>query len=456
MSEQNELTLKLEYDLEFQEKIISSILTDASYAKKVLPILKYNYLDSDSLQWVLKLINGYYEKYKNIPNISFLANELNKEENEQFKTQVKKSILSIKEYYTAPDLQYIKDDTLKFCVNANMTLALWKSADLLEEKKFEEIFNIIGKAMVAGNINDDDVDYKEDIHNRYKEDKLSSIPTRWKHVNDKIKGGLPSGSLTMFIGASGRGKSWLLCDIGQYASMNGYRVAHYTLELSTDYVGRRYDIITTTLEDSEIEAIMRLPDEDENKIQFINTIQSIKGNIDLTYYSPGQATIAMIRSNIETKIQKNIKPNIVILDYPDLLTSNGEAVNLDAIYKGCKAIATDYDIPVVIVTQSNREGMKSDVIKEYHVKEHIGKIDICDIVFSWNRNEEEEEVGRLWNIKNRFGKDKFLVDFDFVLENGLINSTGEADINNETTKLNNLKRNARTTFNDKIKHSARY
>ena len=118
MSEQNELTLKLEYDLGFQEKIISSILTDASYAKKVLPLLKYNYLDSDSLQWVLKLINGYYEKYKNIPNISFLANELNKEENEQFKTQVKKSILSIKEYYTAPDLQYIKDDTLKFCVNA--------------------------------------------------------------------------------------------------------------------------------------------------------------------------------------------------------------------------------------------------------------------------------------------------------------------------------------------------
>ena len=463
MSDNNTFDIKLEYNIEFQEKIISSILTDDSYAKKIIPIIKSKYFDGDSLQWILNNINYYYNKYKTIPNMSFFKNELLKEENDLLIKQIKTTLSNVKKWFPSIDLQYVKDDSLTFCTNASMTEAIWKATDLLAERKFDSIPAIIKQALDASNINDDDVNYKEDIYNRYKEDKLSYIPTRWDIVNRNMKGGLPAGSLTMFVGASGRGKSWLLCDIGQYASMQGYRVAHYTLELSSDYVGRRYDTITTTMSDDDITEIMKQDDDSEQKKNFINTIQSIKGNIDITYYSPNYGTISMIRSNIETKIQKNEKPNIIIIDYPDLLGSNnGDASNLDIIYKGCKAIAMDYNVPVVIVTQSNRDGMKSDVIKEHHIAEHIGKLNICDIVFSWNRNDEEEDSGRLWWIKNRYGRDKIQIEFDFILQHGMINAIGESKLATDTEKINKLKKNAKElankngTFNNKFKNAVNY
>jgi len=437
------------YDIEFQKKIFASILTDIDFSRKILPILDVQYITEPSLQWLLKKIHFYFIKYKTVPNFAFFKNELVKDDIQSIKKHVSIILKDIKSYFNSSDLSYIKDEIHQFCVDSKMRIAVLESIDLIERKQYEKVRVKMNEALLAGTPSEDGMNYKEDIHSRYKEDGMSYVKTRWKSFNDNLGGGLPNGSLTVIIGSSGGGKSWLLCDIGQFAAMSGLNVAHYTLELSSEYTGRRYDKITTRSTDDEMLNTMRLADDDEDKISFIETIKSIQGDVDIKYYAPNYGTISMIRSHIEYKIQKNVRPDIIIIDYPDLLRSEGTdgTVNLDLIYKGCKAIAMDYFVPVVVVTQSNREGMKTDIIKETHISDDINKLRIADIFVSWNRTDDERDYGRMWWIKNRYGKDKILVEYSSDFDRGIILDGEQIDTKSYSNNINDIKREVKTKFN---------
>ena len=60
-----------------------------------------------------------------------------------------------------------------------------------------------------------------------------------------LQGGLGDGDFGLIFGSPGGGKSWSLVALGGYAVKLGYNVLHYTLELGSDYVGRRYDAYFT-------------------------------------------------------------------------------------------------------------------------------------------------------------------------------------------------------------------
>lgn len=405
------------YGKDFQYKVISSILLDSRFLNKIIDIIDSDFFDGEGSQWIIDKIRLYYKKYKSKPTLDFLKTEFKKEDG-SLKTSIKNSLISIQQFLSSEDLEWVKDEILEFSKNKALEKALSQSVDFLASKRYLDIRKVMDKALNAGQDSDIDYDYVDSVEKRYSEESLRVIPTRWENLNVNIKGGLPIGKLGMIIGGTGGGKSWLLCDIGEYAVEQGYNVNHYTLELDSNDVARRYDTFLTNQSDDEnLKDVGKLKD----------AMSSIKGNLSIKFYPASTASIFAIRSHIEKCILINKKPDLCIIDYPELIkmdSTRENRQNIDDVYKEIRSMASEYDMAIWVVSQSNREGYKSNIIKGEHIAEHFGKISHCDLVLSWSRPDDSSSA-YLHYIKSRLGPDKFTQNAFMDTYKGIISISNE-------------------------------
>jgi hypothetical protein len=106
-----------------------------------------------------------------------------------------------------------------------------------------------------------------------------------------------------------------------------------------------------------------------------------------------------------------VKPDLVIIDYVDLLSSrktNRERKDeIDDIYTSTKGLARQLDIPIWSVSQVNRAGANDNVIQGDKAAGSYDKIMITDFCMSLSRKKEDKvnNTGRFHLMKNRYGMD---------------------------------------------------
>ena len=128
-------------------------------------------------------------------------------------------------------------------------------------------------------------------------------------------------------------------------------------------------------------------------------------------YPMRSASIQTIKSHLSRLRIKNIIPDIVIIDYGDLLKSvsvTSEArFSLREVWEQMKALAQEMKIPVVTATQTNRSGYASDVITADQISEDFSKVMTSDIIITAARNLEQKAagIGKMHIAKNRQGRD---------------------------------------------------
>ena len=88
------------------------------------------------------------------------------------------------------DLEYIKDTFLDFCKNQTLKNALIRSVDLLELGDYDDIRNLIDKALKAGVERDLGHEYIAEIEDRYRAESRYTIETPWPAINTLLLGGL--------------------------------------------------------------------------------------------------------------------------------------------------------------------------------------------------------------------------------------------------------------------------
>ena len=107
----------------------------------------------------------------------------------------------------------------------------------------------------------------------------------------------------------------------------------------------------------------------------------------------------------------DFKPDLIIIDYVDLLSSKKRVQDrkgeIDDIYTSTKGLAKELQIPVWSVSQVNRAGAKDDVIEGDKAAGSYDKIMITDIAISLSRKKEDKVngTGRFHIMKNRYGMD---------------------------------------------------
>ena len=390
-----------QYGHDFQIKVLSSLLTHKEFLVNIHDIISDEYFENPAQKWAIKEILNYYDKYHTTPSLDILKVELQKVDNEVLQLSIKEQ-LKLAFVTSDDDLEYVKEEFTNFCKNQQLKKALMSSVDLLKAGDFDGIRFIVDNALKAGQDKNIGHEYVKDIESRYRENSRETVPTPWDKINGLLQGGLGNGDFGLIFGNPGGGKSWSLVALGGHAVRLGYNVLHYTLELGEEYVGKRYDAFFTKIPVNKV-------DSHRDKVEEL--IPQLPGKLIIKEYPTGRASVSTIESHIAKSTSMGVKPDLVIIDYVDLLSSrktNRERKDeIDDIYTSTKGLARQLNIPIWSVSQVNRAGAQDKVIQGDKAAGSYDKIMITDFCMSLSRKKEDKvnNTGRFHLMKNRYGMD---------------------------------------------------
>jgi len=415
----------------FQVKVVASLLTDRPFLQQVTDILLPEFFESEANQWIIETIRKYFQEYTAAPTLDVFKIKLQEIDSEILKTSIVETLKDSYRYLESDDLDFIKSETLNFCKNQCIKRAILDSVELLRKGQFDAIKSTIDSAMKAGADKEVGHEYNSLVAERYKDNVRDTIPTPWPIINDVADGGFGKGELVVFVAPAGIGKSWGLINVGAHAVKNGLNVVHYTLELNEGYVGQRYDAVLTGIANQNLKY---------NIDEVENTVSKLKGNLVIKYYPTKTASCSTIRAHIEKMILIGKTPDLVIVDYADLLRGSVARKEmrheLESIYEDLRGIAGEYEVPLFTASQANRSALEDDVIEAGKISESYSKVMIADFVLSLSRKTTDKiaGTGRWHIIKNRFGPDGLTLPSKMNMSNGQIHIYEETSVQGKDTK----------------------
>jgi replicative DNA helicase len=391
------------YGQSFQTKVISALLTDTKLIDTLHEITHTKFFESEANKWIVEHILEYYATYRSTPTIDVFKVELSKLDD---KSTQKSIVEQLKLAFTAldhTDLQYVKDEFSSFCINQNLKDAIIQSVDLLKAGSYDRIKELVDKAMKVGIETDLGTDYVLDYDERTSDEARPVIATEWDVINDLMSGGVGPGELAVIVAAAGTGKTWILCAIGAAAIKAGKTVAHYSMELSEKYVGSRYDTIFTQIPSNEL-----LDKTDKVK----EKITKLTGKLLIKYFPPKSITTKKLQVHIEKMMAAGNKPDLIILDYGDLLLSHSNKsdstyAEQGGVYIDLRGMGGELSIPIWTASQSGRGSINDDIIEADKIADSYAKVMNADFIMSLSRKSTDKlnNTARIHIMKNRFGPD---------------------------------------------------
>ena len=392
----------------FQEKLVKTILFDRNFANQMEEVMDSSYLELKYLQVFVDLM---FQHKKDYPHPTYEAMvSVVRTQTEDYSTSIVKQVIDFMARIKSnsigdDDQEYVKEKSLDFCKKQKLKEAILKSVGLLQNQSFEQIQKVINEAMNLGADNDHGHDYHEDVLDRFELKMRNPVSTHWDEVDAITKGGLGKRELGVVVAPTGAGKSMALAHLGAMAVVKGKTVVHYTLELADTVVGQRYDSCITGI---------RLQDLMSMKESILGVIEHIPGQLIIKEYPTKSATTRTIGIHLEKLRQKGIEPDMIIVDYADLLKPSPTGFksqelrhSLGNTYEELRAIGQVWDIPVWTASQTNRSGLNAEGITMESISEAFNKCFVADFICSISRTMEDktENKGRMFVAKNRNGID---------------------------------------------------
>ena len=389
---------------DFQESLCQMILQDRPFADQIMEVLDINFLELHYLRVFVKKIFEYREEYGVHPTyrimISVIRAELD-DENAATQQQLRNYFARIHNAEVSGS-DYIKKISLEFCRKQKLKEAMIKSVPLLEKSSFDEIAKIINDAIKLGDHSDHGYDYLKDFERRFEIKARNPISLGWNEIDGLCKGGLGKGELGVVIAPTGAGKSMALVHLGAEALKANKTVVHYTLELADTVVAGRYDSCLTKIPLSQLHSF---------KEEIYEQVQDIEGTLIVKEYPTKSASTRSLRTHLEKLKMRDIHPDMVIVDYGDLLrpvSAQKEKRNeLESIYEEMRGLAKEFECCLWTASQTNRSGLNAEVITMESISEAFNKCFVADFIFSLSRTVEDKQAntGRVFVAKNRNGPD---------------------------------------------------
>ena len=284
-----------------------------------------------------------------------------------------------------------------FSRKEELSRAILKAADLLEEGEYDPVEKLIKDAVQISLTKDLGTDYFADPHARI--DKYfnsgGQVSTGWPTMDKILYGGFSRGELNIFAGGSGSGKSLVMMNIALSWLQQGLSGVYISLELSEELVALRTDAMLTSMGTKDIRKDI---DTTELKVKMVGK-KSGKYRIKAL---PAQSNVNDIRSFIkEYQIQTNNKVDFVMCDYLDLVMPVSVKVNPNDQFIKDKYVAEELrnlsqELGVLFVTASqlNRSAVEEIEFDHSHIAGGISKINTADNVFGIFTSRAMKERGR--------------------------------------------------------------
>ena len=421
-----------EHGTSFQEKIMQALLSDHQWAEQMSEVIKIDYFDLKHLKFLSQKYFDYYAKYRTFPTLQLLVtiirDDLRAGTDIILRDKIVEYLQRIKMDPDMGDIQYVKDKSLDFCRKQAMRSALEQAVDMIATGQDENVINIIREALTVGTTPSIGHEFLEDIESRFMRIIRNTCPTGIRELDDRkiMNGGLAKGEIGVVVANTGVGKSHFLVQAGATALMHEKNVVHYTFELSEISTGLRYD---SHIADMPIDELLERKDEVIEKYKELDL-----GRLIIKEYPTGSASVVTIRNHIEKLALKSFKPDLLIIDYADIMRSTRSYDSLrhelKLIYEELRNLAMELKIPIWTASQANRSSAQSDIVGLESMSEAYGKAMVADVVISLSRksHEKADGAGRLFVAKNRAGRDGLVFPIKIDTAQSRIRTLTESEV----------------------------
>ena len=389
---------------DFQESLCQMILQDRPFADQIMEVLDIGFLELHYLRVFVQKIFEYREEFGVHPTYKIMISIIRADiegENVATQQQLRNYFARIHDAQVSGS-DYIKRTALDFCRKQKLKEAMIKSVPLLEKSSFDQIAKIINDAIKLGDHSDHGYDYIKDFEKRFELKARDPITTGWNEIDELCKGGLGKGELGVVIAPTGAGKSMALVHLGAQALKEKKTVVHYTLELADTVVASRYDSCLTKIPLSHLHSF---------KEEIYEKVQDMEGVLIVKEYPTKSASTRSLRTHLEKLQMRDIHPDMVIVDYGDLLRpisgKSEKRHELESIYEEMRGLAREFNCCLWTASQTNRSGLNAEVITMESISEAFNKCFVSDFIFSLSRTVEDKQsnTGRIFVAKNRNGPD---------------------------------------------------
>lgn len=378
---------------ENQRLLIRFMLSDPAAYTRSQSIIKADYFD-DTLRKVVRFIQSYSDEYRALPNFDQVRAATNEE-------------LSA---YPNPESQqeWYFDTVEEFCRNRALELAILNGAEKLAEGRAGEIEKEIKDALTIALVSDLGSQFGQNPAGLLARisDRSNIVPTGWHVLDDKLFGGFTRGSLNIFAGGSGSGKSLFLQNLALNWAQRGLKVVYVSLELSEDFVSQRLFAMATGMGTVEIgahqgKAVARLE----------AAFDASKSDLLVKKFAESTTTANDLRAFLkEYEIKKGCRPDAVLVDYLDLMAPNNARIDVSSLFtkdkfvsEELRALASELNVPLVTASQLNRSAVSADAHDHSHIAGGISKVNTADNVLSIliNRKKKDAGIQELQFLKTR-------------------------------------------------------
>lgn len=258
---------------------------------------------------------------------------------------------------------------------------------------------------------------------------------------DRLNIGPTRGELLVFIAVKGGGKSWFVVHVGKHCLLQSAKVLHISLEMPEPQVAQRYmqSLFAVAKRKEEFDRTAFTLDELDRLTGFEFRTQMPKlwladpnirtklgkrmdqwgdrfGRLVIKKFPTNALTVQKLESYLDMlELSTRFVPDVVLLDYPDLMKIQGGADNLrlglGLLYKELRGLADTRKFALVAPSQASRQAMNSRLVTGQLVAEDFSKLQTADMVLTYSQTAQEHELNlaRIFVDKARSDEDKFTV-----------------------------------------------
>ena len=410
--------------MRIEQTILSNLLHNEEYSRKVLPFLNKRYFSERKEAIIFEEYQKFFDKYNKPVTKEILAIEVSnrKDLTDKEYNEFSEYISQIESAPTNTDWLY--NETESFCKKKAVYNAILDSIGIIDGKDKQRAEDAIPSMLSdalgvsfdshVGHNYIDDSDARYEFYHRVEE----KIPFDLDMLNKITKGGLSKKTLNVVLAGTGVGKSLFMCHAAAANLINNQNVLYITMEMAEERIAERIDANLLNLSMDELKVV--------DKNVFDNRLDKIKqksqGRLIIKEYPTAGAHAGHFRALLEElKLKQEFKPDIIYIDYLNICNSQrlrqGANVNsytfVKTIAEEIRGLAVEYAVPIVSATQTTRSGFTSSDPGLEDTSESFGLPATVDLMFALISTEELEELGQIMvkQLKNRYADPSYYKRF---------------------------------------------
>jgi len=414
-------------DIDLSQIILSNIFKNKHFADKVINYLDINFFENDTEHAIADTLITHYTKYNQVPTVQELVSTMR--ENTDVHNLSKLVINDVLGTgIEVSNTDWLINQTERF-IKRKRTLKAFEStfADFENNVDVSQFYTKFQQA-AAFSFNSDvghslvhDARIRYDLYTK----KVSKFPFGIKILDEVTYGGMDSdGTLNVILAPTNSGKSLFLGDVAANGAMRGAKVLVITLEMAEIKISER---VESNLMDVPISHIRKMTKAEYHLKQkkYLDKMKIAGGDLIIKQY-PTKCGCANDFKNfiIECKNKLDYDFNLVIIDYLNICKTNENVKNqnsyaeIKSIAEQLRALAIEFNFPILTATQSNREAQGKSSIGLENVSESHGLSATADFIISLvvtetmaeNNQCQIEQLKSRYNDKNN--KPRFMLGMD--------------------------------------------